>query len=64
MKFYKKLFIGASALSVSSYLGSYYFFPEVRKNHYQLYKAFERATRIVITGAKMVYVYKKVYFSK
>ena len=61
MKFYKKALIGASALSVSAYAGSYYFFPEVRKNQYQLFKAFERATRIAATGVKMALIYNEVF---
>ncbi|EGR30211.1 hypothetical protein IMG5_137550 [Ichthyophthirius multifiliis] len=51
------------ALTVSpailTYSTTYYLFPDLRNNQYQLLKALNRTCRVVYAGARMAYIYQK-----
>jgi hypothetical protein len=56
-KFLKRATIGLATTGVATFGASYYLFPDVRKDSYQLYKASERVARLGFAGAKMAYIY-------
>lgn len=45
---------------LTAYGTSYYYFPELRNNQQQLFKAFIRSARIGIAGGRLVQIYMKV----
>jgi aarF domain-containing kinase len=59
MGVFKKFLFGSSVLGLAGYGGACYAFPELRKNHYQLYKAVERSTRMGVACVRMASIYTK-----
>lgn len=56
-KFLKRSVAAAGLFGFTTFGTAYYFFPEVRNDHYQLYKATERIVRLGFAGASMAYIY-------
>lgn len=57
--------IGASLVAVpflSAFGATYYYFPELRQNKSQLFKAFTRMLRVGARGAQMAGIYLLVIF--
>lgn len=56
-KWIRRATLSLATTGVAAYSTSYYFFPDVRKDNYQLYKAAERVARLGWAGARMAYIY-------
>jgi len=58
---------GASLISlpfISAFGATYYYFPELRQNKSQLFKAFTRMVRVAARGGQMAAIYFLVFFHK
>lgn len=57
--------IGASLISlpiITGFGATYYYFPELRQNKSQLFKAFTRMCRVGFRGGQMAMIYLLVIF--
>lgn len=59
---YAKLAVSLVSLPfISAFGATYYYFPELRQNKSQLFKAFTRMLRVGVRGGQMAMIYLAVF---